>query len=101
MRPEAYPHRPAEIQLIETHISWVFLAGSHVYKVKKPVDLGFLDFTDIERRRHFCSEEVRLNRRLAPSVYRGVVAIGSDGGWEVRGEVCVVTEIRLLGSRGR
>jgi aminoglycoside phosphotransferase family enzyme len=59
--------------LIETHISWVFLVGSHVYKIKKPVDLGFLDFTTLARRRAACEEEVRLNRRLAPDVYDGVM----------------------------
>ncbi|MBI2203458.1 MAG: AAA family ATPase [Candidatus Rokubacteria bacterium] len=62
--------------MIETHISWVLLAGERVYKIKKPVDLGFLDFTTLEQRRHFCEEEVRLNRRLTTDVYLGVVPIG-------------------------
>jgi aminoglycoside phosphotransferase family enzyme/predicted kinase len=61
--------------LIETHISWVLLAGPHAWKIKKPVDLGFVDFTTLERRRHFCEEELQLNRRLAPSLYLEVVAI--------------------------
>ena len=64
-----------EIELIETHISWVFLAGPRVYKVKKPVNLGFLDFTTLPRRRAACEDEVRLNRRLAPDVYEGVAEI--------------------------
>jgi aminoglycoside phosphotransferase family enzyme len=52
--PAFYPDRPAAVELIQTHISWVFLAGEHVYKVKKPVNLGFLDFRTLARRRHFC-----------------------------------------------
>ncbi len=59
----------------QTHISVVFLAGPYVYKIKKPVNLGYLDFTTLESRRHFCEEEVRLNRRLAPTVYLGVVPV--------------------------
>jgi aminoglycoside phosphotransferase family enzyme/predicted kinase len=78
--PSAYPHRVPRIELIETHISWVFLAGTRVYKLKKPVDLGFLDFTTLARRRFFCEEEVRLNRRLAPDVYLGVVEIKRSAG---------------------
>ena len=61
--PGIYPHAVDRVELVETHISWVFLAGDRVYKVKKPVDLGFLDFGTLERRRFFCEEEVRLNRR--------------------------------------
>ncbi|MBK9387169.1 MAG: hypothetical protein IPN34_20330 [Planctomycetes bacterium] len=78
LRSEAYPQRPENVELLETHISWVFLAGERVYKVKKPVDLGFLDFTAQERRRFFCAEELRLNARLAPGVYLGVATIGRD-----------------------
>jgi aminoglycoside phosphotransferase family enzyme/predicted kinase len=74
-RPEAYPHPVDRVEVIETHISWVFLAGERVYKVKKPVDLGFLNFTTLERRRYFCGEEVRLNRRLTEGVYLGVVEV--------------------------
>jgi aminoglycoside phosphotransferase family enzyme len=62
--PASYPHRPFEVRSTETHISWVFFASPFVYKVKKPVDLGFLDFSTLERRRHFCEREVQLNRRL-------------------------------------
>ena len=69
--PAVYPHPVDRVELVETHISWVFLAGERVYKVKKPVNLGFLDFTTLARRRRFCHEEVRLNRRLAPDVYLG------------------------------
>jgi uncharacterized protein len=73
--PGIYPHAVDRVELVETHISWVFLAGDRVYKVKKPVDLGFLDFTTLERRRFFCEEEVRLNRRLTHDVYLGVVEL--------------------------
>ena len=68
------------VELEETHISWVFLGPREVWKVKKPVDLGFLDFTTVEARRAACEDEVLLNRRLAPGVYHGVVAITVDAG---------------------
>lgn len=89
---EAYPHGAEDFEVHHTHISVVFLAGEHAYKVKKPLDLGFLDFTTPERRLHFCREEVRLNRRLAPQVYLGVVPITrrAGGGVEVDGEGEVV-----------
>jgi aminoglycoside phosphotransferase family enzyme/predicted kinase len=73
--PEAYPHSCDAVRVCQTHISAVFLAGPYAYKVKKPLDLGFLNFSTLARRRHFCLEEVRLNRRLAPEVYLGVVPI--------------------------
>jgi len=73
--PAFYPHPVEEVALRETHISWVFLTGTRVYKVKKPVDLGFLDFSSPARREHFCRQEVELNRRLAPDVYLGVATI--------------------------
>jgi aminoglycoside phosphotransferase family enzyme/predicted kinase len=75
----AYPHPVDRVEVRHTHISVVFLAGPFAYKVKKPVNLGFLDFTTLERRRHFCEEEVRLNRRLAPEVYLGVVPVSRSG----------------------
>jgi aminoglycoside phosphotransferase family enzyme/predicted kinase len=88
LRPEAYPHPVREVSLIQTHISYLLLTGGYVYKVKKPVDFGFLDFTTLEKRRHFCGEEVRLNRRLSPDVYLGVVEIRRDasGRCAVEGE---------------
>jgi uncharacterized protein len=82
LSPDAYPEpRPATIELRETHISSVFLAGPDVYKVKKAVDFGFLDFSTHERRLAACEAEVALNGRLAPGVYLGVVPIslGADG----------------------
>ncbi len=63
------------VEILETHISTVLLTGRHAYKLKKPVDLGFLDFTTLAARRHFCEQELRLNRRLAPSLYLSVVPI--------------------------
>ncbi|HEY2586863.1 MAG TPA: AAA family ATPase [Tepidisphaeraceae bacterium] len=76
LRADFYPHATDDpITLVQTHISWVLLTGPYAYKVKKPVDLGFVDFSTLERRRHFCDEEVRLNRRGAPGIYLEVVAI--------------------------
>lgn len=74
-RPEAHPAGVDRIELIETHISAVLLAGPFAYKIKKPLNLGFLDFSTLERRRFCCDEEIRLNRRLAPDIYLGVVPI--------------------------
>jgi aminoglycoside phosphotransferase family enzyme/predicted kinase len=88
--PDAYPAPVAEVLVRQTHISVVFLAGPYAYKIKKPVDTGFLDFRSLEDRRRFCAEEVRLNRRLAPSVYLGVVPVvhsGEDLRIEGQGEV--------------
>ena len=61
-----YPHPVDNIQLLDTHISWVILTGSFAYKIKKPIKLEFLDFSSLELRKHFCDEELRLNRRWAP-----------------------------------
>ena len=77
--PSSYSHPVANVEVRHTHISVVFLAGPFAYKVKKPVALGFLDFTTLEKRRHFCEEEVRLNRRLAPRVYLGVRPVIQTG----------------------
>ena len=80
-RPSAYAHPTGDIDVRQTHISLVFLAGDHAYKIKKPVNFGFLDFTRLEDRHRVCLDEVRLNRRLAPGVYLGVVPIvqGASG----------------------
>ncbi|HXV24153.1 MAG TPA: hypothetical protein VED46_07830 [Alphaproteobacteria bacterium] len=80
-RPESYPEQPTRVEIIETHMSWVFLLDRHVYKLKKPVQRPFLDFRSLAARKRFCLEEVRLNRRLAPDVYLGIVPLtGTDGG---------------------
>lgn len=79
-RPESYPQATDAVQAVETHFSWVFLAGTRAYKLKKPVREEFLDFTTLEARRFDCFEELRLNRRLAPDVYLDVVPLTlSDG----------------------
>lgn len=75
LEPSSYPHRPSAVKHLQTHISDIFIAPPYVYKVKKPVNLGFLDFSALEKRKHFCSEEVELNRRLCPGVYLGVEQI--------------------------
>jgi aminoglycoside phosphotransferase family enzyme len=77
----AYPGRPESVERIETHMSWIFLAGELVYKIKKPVRLDFVDFSALEARRRNCERELAINRRLAPGVYLGVepLALGSDG----------------------
>lgn len=74
-RPECYPHPVREIQVIETHISWVLTTGDYAYKIKKPVNLAFLDFSSLGLRRFYCEEELRLNRRFAPDTYLEVVEI--------------------------
>jgi aminoglycoside phosphotransferase family enzyme/predicted kinase len=87
LSPAAYPHEVGKVELVETHISWVFLTGEYAYKVKKPVDLGFLDFTELSRRHHYCDEEIRLNRCWAPGLYIDVVPItGVNGAPRVAGE---------------
>ena len=75
MRPGFYPDSPARVELKQTHISYVFVAGDFVYKVKKPVHFAFLDCSRLAQRFHYCREEVRLNARLSPRVYLGVFAI--------------------------
>ncbi len=77
--PGFYPERPQRVEVHETHTSIVFVAGERAYKLKKPVSLGFLDYSTEEARRAMCREEVRLNRRLAPSVYLGVRSIVEAG----------------------
>lgn len=74
-RPGSYAHRPAAVEAIETHMAWVFLADGEAFKLKKPVRYSFLDFATPEARLRACREEVRLNRRLAGDVYRGVVPL--------------------------
>lgn len=76
--PATYPEAPRAVEARETHMSWVFLTERHAYKLKKPVRYDFLDFSTLARRRADCEEEVRLNRRLAPDVYLGTVALTAD-----------------------
>ena len=88
--PGAYPHPVDRVDLVQTHISFVLLAGEFVYKFKKPVDFGFLDFTTLDKRKYCCERELVLNRRLSPDIYLGLVRVGRkngrfvlDGGGEV------------------
>jgi aminoglycoside phosphotransferase family enzyme/adenylate kinase family enzyme len=80
-RAAAFDHPANDITVRETHISWVILCGDYAYKLKKPVDFGFLDFSDLAQRKHYCEEELRLNRRFSPEVYLAVVPVtqGPDG----------------------
>ncbi|MGQ7817348.1 bifunctional aminoglycoside phosphotransferase/ATP-binding protein [Metapseudomonas furukawaii] len=85
--PSLYPHPVDGFQVIETHISWVLLTGGYAYKIKKPVNFGFLDFTSLEARRHFCGEELRLNQRLTQDLYLEVLPItGSPEAPQIGGE---------------
>ena len=80
LKPQAYLHKPQKIDLVQTQMSFVFLTGDYVYKVKKPVNLGYLDYTTLEKRHFFCHQEVKLNRRLCPEVYLAVVPITEEKG---------------------
>src|SRR4051794_27999558 len=73
--PSAYTFPVERVEVRQTHISVVFLVGSVVYKLKKPVQFGWANFSTLEKRRHYCEAEIRLNRRLAPEVYSGVVPV--------------------------
>ncbi len=75
LKAAAYPESTQDVRLVETHVSFIFITDDFVYKVKKPVDFGFLNFTTLDRRRFYCEEEVRLNRRLCPEIYLGVVEL--------------------------
>ena len=89
--PDFYPHAVSTIEQRDTHISKVFLTGNYAYKIKKPVNLEFLDFTTLEKRRHFCWQEINLNRRLAPDVYLDVVLITlQDGRYHMAGTGSIV-----------
>lgn len=80
LKPDAYPEATTRVELLQTHVSWIFLTDSHAYKIKKPVDLGFLNFSTIDRRRFYCNEEIRYNRRLCPDIYIGVVELRQTNG---------------------
>jgi len=85
--PALYDHPVSNFTLMETHISWVLLTGDFVYKIKKPVNFGFLDYSTLEQRAHYCAEELRLNQRLAPDLYLEVVAIrGSETAPRLKGD---------------
>jgi uncharacterized protein len=80
LQPGFYPHAVTQpIELMQTHVSYVFLTGDYVYKLKKPVNFGFLDFSTVEKRQHFCQEELRLNQRGAAELYLEVLPIAQSG----------------------
>ena len=85
MTPEAYPEEPGKIELIQTHISFVFLTKNFVYKVKKAVNFGFLDFSTLEKRHFFCEKELELNRRLCADIYLEVVPINKSSILKING----------------
>ncbi len=80
LKPEAYPNHPHNVEFTQTQMSFVFLTGDYVFKIKKPVNLGYLDYTTLEKRHYFCQQELELNRRLSPDVYLEVVSIVENGG---------------------
>jgi hypothetical protein len=84
LKPQAYPHKPQKIELVQTQMSFILLAGEYVYKIKKPVNLGYLDYTTLEKRHFFCQQELELNRRLCPDAYLAVVPIVEE-----KGELCI------------
>ena len=108
-RPEAYSHAVDELALRETHMSWVFLAGDKVYKLKKPVRFPYLDFSTLARREAACRAEFSLNRRLAPDIYLGVIPLNASPRGPVarrRGRRCRLAgrhapARRSMGARGR
>jgi hypothetical protein len=86
LTPEAYPQEPGKIELIQTHISFVFLTKNYVYKVKKAVNFGFLDFSTLEKRLVFCGKELELNKRLCPEIYLEVVPINKSNAIKIKGD---------------
>jgi aminoglycoside phosphotransferase family enzyme/predicted kinase len=80
MNASAFDHAVTSVELVETHISWLILAGDYVYKIKKPITLDFLDFHDLQHRKFYCDEEIRLNRPWAPEIYLDVVPITLEKG---------------------
>ncbi|MGC1094967.1 MAG: hypothetical protein WA905_19760 [Pseudolabrys sp.] len=96
-RPDAYDPKPADVMRRETHMSWVFLTGDRVYKLKKPVHFPYLDFSTLERREAACRAELRLNRRLAPDIYLGVVPlVETSRGLSIGGEGKVVDWLVMM-----
>ena len=91
-QPQTYPEKPARVEAVETHMSWVFLTPQHAFKLKKPVRYDYLDFSTLAARKKSCEEEMRLNQRLAPDVYRGVVAltVNARGEMQIEGQGEVV-----------
>ena len=85
LKPSAYEENPGNIELCQTHISFVFLTEKFVFKLKKAVDFGFLDFSTLEKRRFYCEKELELNRRLCPDLYLEVVPINKSNVFKIKG----------------
>lgn len=86
LKPDSYPEPTSGVELVQTHVSWIFLTDRYAYKIKKPIDLGFLNFSTIDRRRFYCNEEIKYNRRLCPDIYEGIVELRqANGGASFRG----------------
>ena len=92
MNPHSYPHQPKTLRLVQTHSAYVIIVSPYVYKIRKPVDFGFLDFSDLEKRHHFSKREIELNRRLCPEIYIGVIPISLKEGHLAFGEGDEVVE---------
>ena len=86
LKPSAYEENPGNIELCQTHISFVFLTEKFVFKLKKAVDFGFLDFSTLEKRRFYCEKELELNRRLCPDLYLEVVPINKSNVFKIKGD---------------
>jgi uncharacterized protein len=95
LEPRSYPHRPYRVRLVQTHVSYLLLAAPYVYKIKKPVNLGFLNFSTLENRRYFSEREVILNRRLCPRIYLEVVPISLTAGRLAFGSGAEVVEFAV------
>ncbi|MBI3813582.1 MAG: hypothetical protein HY279_03825 [Nitrospinae bacterium] len=80
LNPNTYPVKPERVYMLQTHISYLFISGEYVYKVKKPVNFGFINYSTIEKRKFYCEQEIRLNSRLSPEIYLGISHIVSDKG---------------------
>ena len=91
LNPSTYPETTQSVGFKETHISRVYLTDQYAYKLKKPLDLGFLDFSTLEKRHHFCNEEVRLNRRFTKNVYLGVAELRQQ-----QSKICFSSRGQLL-----
>ncbi|MFC1910124.1 gluconokinase [Chloroflexota bacterium] len=91
LNPDIYPDKAGNVELTQTQMSFIFFAGDYVYKIKKPVNLGYLDYTTLEKRHDFCVKEVELNRRLCPGAYLGVIPVAREPGGHIslmgRGEI--------------
>jgi len=102
--PDSFPFPVKDLRVVQTHISHVFITDSYVYKIKKPVNFGFLDFTTLEKRKYFCEREVQLNKRLCPDLYLGVVPVNKEGEkfrFEGKGEVVeYAVKMRRLPEKG-